>query len=82
MPTTCVVPGCGGLGGFSFPKDPELNVKWRTAVKKHVAAPGGAGGPLVLWKPSASSRVCHSHFKPDDFKETLTSVYSANPKVR
>ena len=77
MPSSCVVPGCGGLGGYRFPKDPELNTKWRIAVKKQVSTPGSE----ELWKPSDSSRVCHSHFKPEDFKESIAASYSVNPKV-
>lgn len=78
MPSTCVVPGCSGLGGFSFPKDPELSVKWRIAIKRQVEDSGP--GPVNLWKPSKSSRICHAHFKEEDFKATLSSAYSSNPR--
>ena len=32
MPSKCVVEGCSNRGGFSFPKDPELNLKWCIAI--------------------------------------------------
>ena len=77
MPAPCVVPGCDGTdpGRYQFPKDPELNRKWRIAIKRE-----GASGSQP-WKPSEYSRVCGTHFKPDDFRETLASMYSAKPTV-
>ena len=61
MPNKCSVPGCSGRGGFSFPSDPERRIKWRDAIKK------------TSWNPSAYSTVCESHFKPDDFTDTITA---------
>ena len=76
MPTTCAVPGCDGAdhGRYQFPKDPELNHKWRIAIKREVSE-------SQPWKPSEYSRVCGAHFKPDDFKQTLASMYSTKPTV-
>ena len=91
MPNKCVVKGCSTQGaGMGFPKDPELNLKWRIAVKRHMGngqpsddAPATVTGPeRTLWKPSEHSKVCRSHFKPEDFKESMTSAYSANPSSR
>ena len=72
MPTTCAVPGCDGAdpGRYQFPKDSDLNRKWRIAIKRSQP-----------WKPSEYSRVCGAHFKPDDFRETLASMYSSKPTV-
>ena len=82
MPYKCVVPGCDSLGGYRFPKDPELSVKWRIAVKKSSEKSSENAKVMILWKPTESSRVCQAHFKPEDFKETLTAMYSANPKTQ
>ena len=77
MPTTCAIPGCDGVdpGRYQFPKDPELNRKWTIAIKRD-----GVSGSQ-LWKPTQYSRVCGVHFRPEDFRETLASMYSATPKV-
>ena len=57
----CVVQGCSGLGAyFSLPKDPELNIKWRAAIKRE---PNQTGNSLTLLEPSEDGRVCCSHFK-------------------
>ena len=87
MPTTCIVPGCDGTdpGRHKFPSDPELNLKWRTAIKKEVTSTitsSSSEPQKILWRPSKYSRVCGAHFKAKDFKETLASMYSANPTVR
>ena len=64
MPNYCVVPKCRGVGGFSFPADPDLNLKWREAIQK------------LDWTPSVHSRVCDKHFKAEDFKEPIMAGYS------
>ena len=87
MPNKCVVPGCCGRGGFCFPSDTELSLKWQAAIKREgpstsaatstsTAATSGSKG--ALWKPSIYSTICDSHFKPEDFKE----CYEAEPKKR
>ena len=85
MPPPCVVPGCLGVdpGRFKFPSDPELNLKWRQAIKKEVTstATSSSEPQKILWKPSEYSRVCGAHFKPEDFRETLATMYSATPTV-
>ena len=59
MPNKCVVRGCRREGGFHFPSEPELSMKWRIAIKKE------------HWEPSIHSRVCRDHFNADDFRGTL-----------
>ena len=87
MPTPCVVPQCSGgadSGRFGFPTDPEINLKWRIAIKKEVesTATSSSGGPQrILWKPSNTSKICGAHFKPDDFRDTYANMYSAEPTV-
>ena len=80
MPAPCVVPGCPGTGpgSFNFPSDAELNLKWRTAIRKEISS---EPQKTLSWKPSEYSRVCGSHFKPDDFRESLATMYSAKPTV-
>ena len=56
MPNYCVVPKCRGVGGFSFPADPDLNLKWREAIRR------------LDWTPGDHSKVCDKHFKAEDFK--------------
>ena len=34
MPTRCCVPGCATSGGHKFPKDVDLQMKWRVAIKR------------------------------------------------
>ena len=83
MPNRCVVRGCDKTGGFSFPTDPEVSLQWRLAVRRQEASESASPGPeRTLWKPSEHSKVCSSHFKPEDFKESLISSCSANPTAR
>ena len=70
MPAPCVVPKCSGAdpSRFGFPTNPEINLKWRIAIKKEVksTATSSSGGPQkTLWKPSKTSKICGAHFKPD-----------------
>ena len=85
MPAPCVVPRCPGVdpGRFKFPSDPELNLKWRTAIKKEVTstATSSSEAQKILWKPTEYSRVCGAHFKAEDFRDTLASMYSVKPTV-
>ena len=68
MPNHCVVPGCREYGTFSFPSDPAVHLEWRIAINR--MEPDGK----TLWKPSPHSRVCASHFKPEDFKTPIDSI--------
>ena len=77
MPTKCIVPGCQRRGGFSFPSDPEQNLKWRIAIKRE---PAKTGAHPTLWKPSQYSRVCEDHFKAEDFKQSVVASCSRDPK--
>ena len=71
MPSNCVVRGCRVMGGgFGFPKDPELRLKWRIAIKRE------------NWEPSVHSRVCGDHFVADDFRESIMASCSRNPSGR
>ena len=83
MPSTCAVPRCksADIHRFQFPSDPELNLKWRIAIKKEITSrrhPQKKG----LWKPTEHSRVCGAHFKDEDFRESLANMYSVTPTVR
>ena len=69
MPNKCSVPGCSGRGGFSFPSDPEQKIKWKAAIK-------------ISWDPSAWSTVCDSHFKPEDFKDSIRAQEPEPAKKR
>ena len=69
MPNKCSVPECSGRGGFTFPSDPEKRLKWKTAVK-------------ISWDPSVWSTVCESHFKPEDFKESIRAEEPAKKRRR
>ena len=64
MPNRCSVPECKGSGGFKFPTDPDLCIKWRVAIKR-------LGPDKSLWKPGIHAVVCDKHFKAEDFKEPL-----------
>ena len=75
MPTYCAVPCCKGSGGFKFPADPELNLKWRVAIKRF-------GKKKALWKPSPHSTVCARHFTCDDFKEPTVSYAHLSGRKR
>lgn len=59
MPSGCCVPRCSSRrGGHQFPNDPVLRKVWLVAVRRD------------QWKPTAASRVCHKHFKEEDFVAT------------
>ena len=79
MPGNCVVPGCTSADPhrFQFPSDPQMNLKWRIAIRKDVTS-GKFPHKKALWKPSISSRVCGAHFNQEDFK----SMYSITTTVR
>ena len=62
MPTNCVVEGCSSPGTVHFPKDKQLLKAWRIAINRQGDKPGS------LWKPTAFSRICHSHFKEEDYR--------------
>ena len=66
MVNYCVVPGCRGTGGFKFPSDPELQRKWRVAIKR-------LGPGKKLWAPGKHSVVCRAHFRPEDLKLPVDS---------
>lgn len=66
MPTYCCVPGCTTTGsGHKFPLDPQMKKRWIIAIKRL--------DPVTkkIWQPSLSSVVCHNHFLPTDYRETL-----------
>ena len=58
----CCVPKCNGTGGFLFPKNPEVQKKWRIAIKR-------VNEKKAVWVPSKYSVVCELHFTESDFKE-------------
>jgi hypothetical protein len=56
--------GCAISGGHKFPKDVDLHMKWRVAIKRSDEKKG-------LWKPGPNDVVCHQHFITSDYKDTL-----------
>lgn len=76
MPQYCAVPGCFDTGGFKFPKDEQLRLKWRVAIKREGPRKGG------LWMPEDFARVCPKHFKSDDFKIPIKSIIDVGGKTR
>ena len=65
----CVAVFCGntgeaGLGMFSFPKDPELNLKWRQNMKRTKSA----REPNKLWESTIHSKLCGGHFMESCFQ--------------
>lgn len=61
----CCVPGCFKTNGYFFPKDPEMRMRWRVAIRRE-------GPKKKLWEPGEYSVVCRDHFLPSDF--TVTSA--------
>ena len=64
----CVAVFCGntgdaGLGMFSFPKDPELNLVWRQNMKRTKSA----REPNKLWENTVHSKMCGAHFNESCF---------------
>ncbi len=59
MPSTCCVPGCFNVGGFSFPKNKDLKQKWIVQVCRE--DPG-----KKKWSPNPDDRICELHFDPED----------------
>jgi hypothetical protein len=68
MPTRCCVPGCATSGGHTFPKDVDLHMKWRVAIKRSDEKKG-------LWKPGPNDVVCQQHFIASDYKDTLLGKF-------
>lgn len=60
MPNYCCAVGCKQKGGFRFPKNDDLNLKWRRAIRRE-------GPNQSLWQPSKYSVLCQHHFKSRDF---------------
>ena len=72
MPYRCAAPGCSnlqrpGLSLYSFPKDKELNKKWRV----NMGRVRSAADPR-LWESNKHSRLCEEHFTKDSFKISRT----------
>ena len=49
----CSNTGDAGFGMFGFPKDPELNIKWRQNMKKTKSA-----RERQLWENTPHSKLC------------------------
>lgn len=64
MPQYCCVPGCGLFSGHRFPRDQDLRLKWRVAIRRTDER------TKSLWSPGPNDVVCHTHFKVDDYKVT------------
>ncbi|XP_074662884.1 uncharacterized protein LOC141915296 [Tubulanus polymorphus] len=68
MPRYCCVPLCKSrVGGFKFPTNTDLKMKWLVAIKLQSSEKSAK-----LWQPSDTAIVCHRHFLPTDYKQTLT----------
>ena len=68
MPSHCVAIGCFNSGKVKFPTNLELLQKWKVAVNREGKVKGS------LWTPSKHSRLCHEHFKPEDYRATKDAV--------
>lgn len=70
MVTCCCVPGCHAREpGHRFPANSERRKKWLIAIRRE------------NFTPTAESRVCKSHFVPEDYELPKDSV-SANRKCQ
>ena len=70
MPQYCCVPQCtSNKGGHKFPTDPQLQLKWRVAVKRVDER------TKKLWMPGPHDVVCRDHFVPQDYAETLLGKF-------
>ncbi|XP_014675614.1 PREDICTED: uncharacterized protein LOC106815638 [Priapulus caudatus] len=66
MPSYCCVPGCKSAKAcHKFPANPNLNYKWRVAVRRVKDTTEN------LWKPMMHSKVCSDHFREDDYTSTF-----------
>lgn len=67
MSALCSVPGCDGLGGFWYPKDPDLCALWMAAV--------GRGSLIVSEDDTLDSVdnkiICQKHFRPKDIVDLV-----------
>ncbi|CAB4059283.1 unnamed protein product [Lepeophtheirus salmonis] len=63
------VPGCKGVGGFSFFNEPTLQVKWRVVINCISLKTNN------LWVPSLHSIVCHEHMKKEDDKINKAIIF-------
>ncbi|KAK2157215.1 hypothetical protein LSH36_195g02008 [Paralvinella palmiformis] len=61
MPTCCCIYGCHKRGGHGFPTDRARCKGWVDAIRRVEDKKGH------MWWPSATSVVCHEHFKQDDY---------------
>ena len=68
MPMNCAAVGCSNDGKLSFPRDKKILRLWREAINRQGKHRGS------LWAPSPFSKLCHKHFKDDDYRQCETSV--------
>ncbi|CAB4064033.1 unnamed protein product [Lepeophtheirus salmonis] len=61
MVNYCSVPGCKGVGGSRYPKEPTLQVKWRVAINRINLKPHN------LWASSLHSILYHEHLRKEDY---------------
>ena len=74
MPMNCAVTGCLNPGTVGFPCDPGLLLAWRVALNREGIKRGS------LWTPSTHSKLCHDHFKPEDYRVSETTVPGSTKK--
>nr|XP_022307632.1 THAP domain-containing protein 6-like [Crassostrea virginica] len=60
----CCVPGCGRFNGHRFPKDKNLHLQWRVAIRRVDPK------TKKLWYPGKEDVVCHFHFRESDYRKT------------
>lgn len=80
MPNYCAVPRCSRSGGFRWPKDPQLSLQWRVAIRREE----DAGHGKKLWKPKNLDEtvVCDAHFTDDDYRVPVKSTVEFGAKYR
>lgn len=74
MPANCSANGCSNSGNVKFPSDPLLLQAWRVALNREGKKRGS------LRNPTPYSRLCHDHFKPEDYLIKETSVVGFEKK--
>ena len=75
MPSICVVEGCSNPGSVRFPKEKGVLLSWRVAINRQGDKKGS------LWTPSPYSRLCHSHFAPEDYRIPQIPIIGSERKV-
>lgn len=71
MPGYCCVPWCTERsGGHQFPKDDEMKLKWKVAIRRINPE------TKKIWEPGNRAVVCRKHFTSDCYQQTLMGKYN------